>query len=76
MKQIEIMITNRTIDGGWQWLYFLLMDINDFIGMPFVFVIGDGNTFKNFNIDAFRWKTSSTKYAFGKFLKDTSEESK
>ena len=66
---MNIKIKNKTLDGKkWQWLYFAILDINDWFGCPFTFCIGNGNTFKNFKVDPLNYKIGSGKYLFSKII--------
>lgn len=47
---MKIRIQNKIFNGYFKWWYFFLLDLNDFFRKPFIFIIGDHNTFKNFTI--------------------------
>lgn len=68
MKKIEIEFNNTTFDGRYQWFFFFILDLNDFLGKPILWVIGNYNTFKNFKINSARWSKKSSRYAFYEFL--------
>jgi hypothetical protein len=60
-----ILFNNKVFDGKLLWLYLLIIDVNDFLGCPLIFEIGDYNKFKNFNfsiINTKNWNKKSTKY--------------
>ena len=65
---MEIKLENKTIDGKYQRLIFAIFDINDFLGRPICFIIGDNNTIRNFTFDVRGWDRSSTKYEFAKII--------
>lgn len=48
MKQIVITFSNYTFDGRLAWFYNTILDVNDLLSQPVVFVIGSNNTFRNF----------------------------
>lgn len=70
MNQIKITFRNRTFNAKyWQWFYFLILDINDFLGRPFLFDIISGNTFKNFTFDLSKLREGSGKKELALFIR-------
>lgn len=67
---MNIILENKTIDGKYQGLIFLLMDINDLLGKPFTLVIGSGNVFIDFDFNIYGWSEDSTKGQFAKWFKE------
>ena len=49
-RRIEVTLQNKVYDGKRQWLYFLILDLNDFFQIA-NFTIGNNCVFKNFKID-------------------------
>ena len=52
------------------------MDLNDWLGQPFVFVIGSNNTFQNINANVENWDRDSTKYSFAVFIDSRGKRTK
>lgn len=70
---IKVELKNRIFDGRWQWLYFLILDVNDFLHI-FDFEIMEGNTFQNFKVDMTGWDKNSSKYAICKWIREMQEK--
>ena len=71
---MEIKIRNRVLDGKWQWLIFLILDINDFLGHPFTFVLDGNLVIKNFKFNGNKLPEGSTKREFAKIVMKYQEE--
>lgn len=48
---MNITLSNRTFNGKHKWFYFAILDLNDLIGRPFTFVLGDNNTFIGWHVN-------------------------
>jgi len=66
---MKLLLNNKKFNGKYQFIYFCILDINDWLGMPITFVIGEGNTFINFSINKSNWNKKSTKYKLLSFFK-------
>lgn len=55
-------------NGKYKWFYFLLLDVNDFLGQPFIFHVEDNNVFTGFILDKNKLKKGSTKAYFANWL--------
>ena len=61
-------LKNKTFDGKYQWFYFMVLDILDFLNWPFRLELGSNLTFKNFRVNAEKWNPNSTKYKMMKWM--------
>lgn len=70
---MNITLSNRTFNGKHKWFYFAILDLNDLIGRPFTFILGDNNTFKDWHVNFKGIKKESGKYEFFMWLKEQIE---
>ena len=59
---MDIILKNKIFNGKYQWFWFLILDVNDYLGHPFTFILGDGNTFINFTFYPLNYKIGSSKF--------------